>query len=208
MHGLNYFDGTLYINLAHRKDRRVKIEAELQKVSLNPNKLFRIEALYDELNGARGCVLSHSKALDHAIEKEWKHVLILEDDCLFQKNKIHSYIENFLTYFKQEWDVFFLGGQLQVFEKTDHPDYLKVQFSLRAHAYAVNGSYLRVLRDHFLATYESMRDDLFFVHCLHKALDRQWVDLQLKDRWFMGIKPIARQSSSYSDIEKSSKPKR
>lgn len=204
---LNHFDGTIYINLAHREDRRKKIEAELQKASLRPRKLFRIEAIYDELNGVRGCVLSHIKALDFAIEKKWKHALILEDDCLFHKGT-DNYIGQFLNHFKSAWDVFFLGGQPKVVEKTAHPDYLRVQFSLRAHAYVVNGSYLQTLRDHFLSTYESMQNDLFFLSSLPKALDRQWVELQLKDRWFIGVKPIACQSSSYSDIEKSRKPRR
>ncbi|HSX04105.1 MAG TPA: hypothetical protein VLG76_05190 [Rhabdochlamydiaceae bacterium] len=205
---LNFFDGTLYINLPQRTDRRKKIKAELQKAALDPNKIFRIEASYDELNGIRGCVLSHIKALDFAIEKGWKNVLILEDDCLFLKNqnKMDSYINHFLVHFKNEWDVFFLGGEIHLSEKTDHAEYVKVQFSLRAHAYAVNGDYLCKLRDHFVSTYESTKEDLFFTQSLHKALDRRWAELQLKDRWYAGLKPIARQSKSFSDIEKGIKP--
>lgn len=204
---LNIFDGILFINLAHRKDRLKKIQDELKS---HTDKAFRIEAVFDELNGARGCLQSHIKALDFAIKKGWRHVLILEDDCAFKKNpeEIEAYINNFMDHFKSEWDVFFLGGELKIGEKTAHPFYLKVQFSLRAHAYAVNSHYVRTLRDCFAKTYESMQEDLFYIQSMPKALDRRWAELQLKDRWFIGTKPIAWQRKSFSDIEKGIKPRR
>jgi GR25 family glycosyltransferase involved in LPS biosynthesis len=202
MSDLNSFDGILYINLTHRLDRKKQMEEELKEIA---HKVFRIEGCFDELNGARGCVLSHIKALEFALDKGWGTVLILEDDCFFQKKRDQSYIDHFFAHFKNDWDVFFLGGQAKVFEKTTHPDYLKVHFSLRAHDYAVNGHYMEKLRAHFMKTYESMAGDLFFVQSLPKALDRQWAELQLEDRWFIGTKPIARQRKSFSDIEKRGK---
>src|SRR5947207_2762710 len=113
--GLNFFDGILYINLAIRPDRRKEIERELKKVSADPNKQFWIEGDYDELNGVRGCVNSHIRALNFALEKQWKNVLILEDDCKFVKNQtgIDSYIQEFIRHFKNDWDVFFLGTRIE-----------------------------------------------------------------------------------------------
>lgn len=208
--GLNTFDGILYINLAIRKDRRKEIEEELNRMGVHPDKRFRIEGDYDELNGARGCVLSHIRALDFAIEKGWKNVLILEDDCLFVKNQteIDSYIRDFIRHFTNDWDVFFLGTKIEFARMTDHSAYVQVLFSLRAHAYAVNSPYFFKLRDHFISTFEAMKEDFFFISSLTKALDRKWVDLQLADRWFSGIEPVAQQSSSFSDIEKGVKQQR
>jgi len=208
--GLNYFDGILYINLAIRKDRRKEMEEELYRLSVQPDKQFRIEGNYDELNGARGCVQSHIRALDFAIEKGWKNVLVLEDDCTFVKSQteIDSYIQEFIRHFKSDWDVFFLGTKIEFGRMTDHSAYIQVHFSLRAHAYVVNGPYLLKLRDHFVSTYESMKEDPLFVSSLTKALDRKWVDLQLADRWFAGMEPIAMQRSSFSDIEKGVKLQR
>lgn len=210
MKTFDHFDGVLYINLEKRKDRNKKIQQELLRLDLDPAKITRIEGYYDELNGVRGCVYSHIKALDFALSQKWKRVLILEDDCLFVKNpeRIHSYIANFFHHFKNEWDVFFLGTHLCSHKTTSHSDYLQVEFSLRSHAYAVNGPYLPKLKDHFLSTYKSLEQDLFFIDALTKALDRRWVELQYCDRWYVGKKMIARQSRSYSDIEKGVKPRR
>lgn len=207
---LSYFDGIVYINLAKREDRNREILEELGKFDLHPNKVFRIEAVYDECNGTRGCVLSHIRALDFAIQKKWNHVLILEDDCIFTKTakETHSYIQNFMVHFKNQWDVFFLGTKIEFARKTTHENYVQVLFSLRAHAYAVHGSYLCKLKEHYLSTYASMEGDLFFTFSLTKALDRKWVALQMKDLWFSGIQPIAEQRTSFSDIEKLCKPQR
>ena len=160
---MNVFDGIVYINLEKRKDRHKQMEAELKKCAVIPNKIFRIEGYDDELNGMRGCVYSHIKALDFALNQGWRNVLVLEDDCLFIKNqeKIHSYIHHFLNHFKNDWDLFFLGTQIHSFQKTDHENYVRVIFSLRAHAYVVNGHYILKLRNHFVSTYESLKDDLF-----------------------------------------------
>jgi GR25 family glycosyltransferase involved in LPS biosynthesis len=207
---LNYFDGILYLNLSFRTDRRKEIEGELDRLSIPLEKRYRIEAHYDELNGARGCVLSHLQALDFALEKGWKNVLILEDDCTFSETpeEIETYVGEFIHNFHGEWDVFFLGTHIKFAKMTHHPAYVQVHFSLRSHAYAVNGSYISRLRAHFQSTYEGMQNDLFFLESLPKALDRKWVDLQIADRWFAGIKPIAFQSNSYSDIEKGMKEER
>jgi GR25 family glycosyltransferase involved in LPS biosynthesis len=198
------FDGLLYINLEIRKDRRKEMEEELKKLSLASHMQFRIEAIFDECNGTKACVASHIKALNFALEKNWNNVLVLEDDCMFLTDwpGIESYVQNFRKHFKQDWDVFFLGANPRSMQATDHPDYHRTLFALNSHAYLVNGPYIRKLRDHFITTFEAIKEDLFFVSSLDKALDRKWVDLQLADRWYIGRKPIAKQRDSYSDIEK------
>jgi glycosyl transferase, family 25 len=206
----NQFDGVLYINLLHRRDRRMALENELERVGVDSNKVYRVKGVYDELNGCRGCVSSHIKALDEALARGWKNVLILEDDCCFveDREKIDRYIEDFFHTFGQIWDVFLLGGELKCTRKLSHSFYLQVLFSFRSHAYVVNGPYMKRLRDHFAATLASMQQDLFYVTCLEKALDRQWVVLQCADRWYAGKELIAEQRISYSDIEKDVKERR
>lgn len=93
---------------------------------------------------------------------------------------------------------------MKCFPETDHPDYVQVRFSLRAHAYAVNGSYLFKLRDHFLSTYESMKDDLFLLNLYQKRSTESGsiCRFAIAD---MRKKMIAEQTSSFSDIEKADK---
>lgn len=207
---LNLFDGVLYINLAKRRDRKKHVEKELKRVHLKSDKIYRIEGYYDELNGCRGCVYSHIKALDFAIAKGWKNVLILEDDCVFTNNQreIHSYIYDFFAHFKKSWDVFFLGTYLRDSLPTSHPRYVQVLYSQRAHAYVVNGPYLSTLREHFAFIYFSMQNDLFALTCALKGLDVQWVYLQKQGRWFSGVQSIAEQYRSLSDIDRIIKPRR
>jgi GR25 family glycosyltransferase involved in LPS biosynthesis len=206
--GLNAFDGILYINLAIRKDRKIEMERELKRVFVK--KHFRIEGKYDELNGARGCVECHIKALEFAMKKGWKNVLILEDDCDFVKpqNEIDAYIHHFLVHFQKDWDVFFLGTKIEFARRTSHPAFVQILFSMRSHAYVVNQPYFEKLRNHYVSTLDSMKNDLFFLSSMTKALDRRWVELQMVDRWFAGIQPIADQRTSFSDIEKTLKPQR
>lgn len=197
-------DGIVYINLAHRTDRKKRLEAELKRLQVDPRQVERVEAHFDELNGHRGCVLSHIRALDVALAKPWNRILILEDDCTFLKSrrKIHSYLETFYTHFDSHWDVLLLGGWLQSYYKTPHPSFLRIDYCMRAHAYLIQRDYIPKLRANFLQTYESLQHDLFFVSSAGKALDNQWVELQRADRWFIGTASIAMQSRSYSDIGK------
>lgn len=207
---LNLFDGILYINLDFRQDRKELIEQELEKVGVLREKRHLIQGFYDPLNGTKGCAQSHLQAVHFALEKNWKNVLILEDDCLFVKtlNDINQYVMTFFQTFKNNWDVFLLGGRIRKYEATHHPSYIFARSSLRAHAYAVNRLYLFNLKKHFEKTCASMENDLFFIFSLDKALDRQWVKLQAKDRWVAGRELIAQQRPSFSDIEKSFKQKR
>ncbi len=209
---LNRFDGIVYINLAIRTDRKKHIEKELKNAGIAPHKIFRIDAHHDELNGCRGCVYSHIKALDFALEKGWKNVLILEDDAVFisEPSSINAYVTHFFDHFKDAWDVFFLGTQVHVSIPTDHLSYIKVHFSLRAHAYVVNGPYMLKLRDHYLSTYRSMENELFYLQSINSGtpLDIRWIDLQVPDRWYVGLDMIAKQKRGYSDIDKRIKHRR
>ena len=80
---LNIFDRILYINLKHRKDRKKSLLKEARNIGIK--KLQRVEGAFDLFNGARGCVLSHIRAL--SVAKPTERTLILEDDVVFIKNR-------------------------------------------------------------------------------------------------------------------------
>jgi GR25 family glycosyltransferase involved in LPS biosynthesis len=205
--GFDRFDGIVYINLSFRTDRKEKLLKEFAKLDLHEHRYQRIEAYFDELNGTRGCALSHVGALNLAIEKGWNSILVLEDDCRFNKSnkEIEDYIEGFYSHFESNWDVFLLGTDVILSHKTTNPDYLRVIFSMRAHSYVVNGHYIEALRDLFYEAYKSMQQDIFYRTAMKKAIDRRWVDLQQADRWYVGVNKITMQEACYSDIEKSNK---
>lgn len=200
--GLNHFDAVFYINLDHREDRKVSILLQLEKLEIEKEKIIRIPAVLDSLNGQRGCALSHIKALDLAIEKKLNNVLILEDDCEFVQSK--SSIRQMIKYFfdnVEDWDVFLLGGNVLKSQKTKHKMIKRVLKSVLAHAYLVNRHYFRTLKKCFEESYKLLQKDVFFSQRYDLAIDRYWFKLQMKDKWYILETLIAKQLRSFSDIE-------
>ena len=71
----------VYINLERRADRKVQVESELS--IFLPEKIVRFAAIEDN-PGCIGCSKSHVAVLKMAIQHQWRNVLIVEDDLLFQ----------------------------------------------------------------------------------------------------------------------------
>ena len=86
-------------------------------------------------------------------------------------------------------------------EPTHSPFFNQIRNSIRSHAYVINRSYAKTLRDCFQKAYEGMQQDLFFMYSRGRMLDDAWEELQERDRWYAGVEPLAFQTDSYSDIE-------
>jgi ribosomal-protein-serine acetyltransferase len=76
----SYIDKIIYINLSKRTDRREEIENELNNFNLYYE---RFEAIPTPECGIYGCGLSHLSVLKLAKERNYKNILILEDDFQF-----------------------------------------------------------------------------------------------------------------------------
>ena len=102
----DYIDAVLIINLEKDRDRYDNLYEQLLRYNVNENKIYRIDAVYEKMNGHLGCGKSHVKALEFAIEKDFDNVLIIEDDFTFTAKT--KYIGEILTTFFtniKEWDV-------------------------------------------------------------------------------------------------------
>jgi GR25 family glycosyltransferase involved in LPS biosynthesis len=198
---LNQFDAIIYINLNHRKDREKILLQDLSDLAVVEKKIHRINAIHDYFNGYRGCAKSHIKALQLAQEKQWKNILVLEDDAIFVKHKheIEEEILSFFNTFNNEWDIFFLGASVLEYEKTAYPQFKRILSAQCAHAYAVNAPYLDKLLTSYYEAVALMESDEFVHGFSHHAADQHWKRLQRVDRWYMG-KLLAQQRRSYSDI--------
>lgn len=199
---LNHFDAIVYINLDHRKDRQKLLLGELERLEVPKEKIHRVEAVHDFLNGHRGCAQSHIKALELSQQKKWNNVLILEDDMSFTttKEEIEEMISSFFCFFKNDWDVFFLAANVFSSQESMHHRIKRVLCAQCAHAYAVNQSYIEILKNCFHESYLAMQEDEVFVDSLFKAIDKRWRVLQAQHRWYIG-KVLGQQRRSYSDIE-------
>ena len=191
------FDQVLYINLNHRKDRKQTFLKEAKRVGIP--KVQRIDAKLDLLNGARGCLCSHIRALECA--KQEGITLILEDDCYFTKDLelLNRQLSEFFNVFGNKWDVFFLGGRYEKLEPIKNTAFCRILESSRSHAYAVNGHYVSTLKQCFLDGYKDDLREQGAIDIL-KALDFIWRPLQKKDLWYGSKIKIAYQSDSFSDI--------
>jgi glycosyl transferase family 25 len=196
---VNSFDDIqhiIYINLDSRVDRKIHVELELKKMGLIGERMSAIEMDI----GSIGCSLSHLKCIQMAKEKMWDHILILEDDILFLdpilfKKQINSFFKNQLPF-----DVLlFAGNNIQPF--------LPIQdFCIQVSHCQTTTGYL--VKNHYYDTLiENIKKGVSLLmkypnqHFLY-AIDKFWLSLQKKDKWFL-ITPLSViQRDDYSNIEK------
>ena len=123
---IDYFDKVYIINLPHRADRREEIEEQLKKVglALNHPKVILFNAIKPDAAGAfpnigaKGCFLSHLGVLKDAQLKQFKQILIFEDDLDLTKNFIEQSEKALLSLIKNDWDIFY--GDYRLFEPIDY----------------------------------------------------------------------------------------
>jgi GR25 family glycosyltransferase involved in LPS biosynthesis len=187
-----------YINLEHRTDRNSHVINQLTNLGLP---IFeRFNAIKMD-HGAAGCSMSHLKILQTALQNNYDHVLILEDDISFlNPDLFKANFNKFLERQGNNWDVILLAGNnVPPYDKIDDVC-IKVKQCLTTTGYLVNGHYIKRLIDNV---------KLGLINLLRKpdkgilyAIDKFWFVLQGVDRWFLIIPPTVVQREDYSDIEK------
>lgn len=209
---LNSFDNFAYINLAKRDDRRKCIEGMLANFSVDLSKVHRIEALPTPGLGAKGCSFSHLKAIELAIERNWDHVVIFEDDFEFTVSPADvskRLTDFFAAYPGNSWDVFMFVGNLVQTQPTKCNGVLSAKQVLAASGYVVNRPFFNTLR----SVYQSSYNELSAPECMHKTfvpwqkmvkcrpLDVLWMNAMQAAKWFVCLPALGRQKPGFSDIE-------
>ena len=178
----------IYINLAESTDRRELIEKELSKFPAE--KVTRFEGI--RMNpGCLGCTRSHIGALELAISKGYRNVLIIEDDMVWNSEfeKMYPILEEKAS---QPFDVIVMAGTFVLYNK----ETLKLQRCHCTGTYLINRHYYSTLLDNFKKGYhklynhwnrplrivrESLND---FKNCNYNA-DTHWRHLQARDNWYI-----------------------
>ena len=103
--------------------------------AIYPSEHYNLRNMYDEICknmtpnmiknnfsiGALGCMLSHIKVLKHALQNNYKTILILEDDFII----VNNFIKKIETYFSSikntniKWDFIYLGKKQGKLNKYD-----------------------------------------------------------------------------------------
>jgi GR25 family glycosyltransferase involved in LPS biosynthesis len=200
-------DQIYYINLEHREDRKDEFLSNFS--SIDENRIFRIDASYEKDNGALGCLKSHIKALETALENnkdsdEETTVLICEDDFyikdIFYCNRILNYAFDTLPH----WDVIMLAHNTHWSEDTEYvtekgEKIIKIVHSATGSGYLLKKSYIQRLLDIFKGDYEKYLETKEWKS--EYCNDVSWVPLQKQDEWFAFKPTIAIQRASFSDIQ-------
>jgi hypothetical protein len=193
-------DAILYINLAHRTDRKDHILLELQKWGVDSSKIHRIDAVL-KTPGALGCGLSHIKALTEAFSHpEWNTILILEDDFTFRSDsEMNNKIKQLCTS-HMFFDVGLLSYNPEFVKYTDTaiPSIKKILYSQTTSSYLIQRHYIPTLLQNMkAATYDMERFGKRHENCI----DIHWTKLQPIGQWYGIFPAIGYQYDNYSDIE-------
>ena len=186
---MEIIEKVVYINLAHRTDRKEQVESELVNV-FPSDKIVRFEAIKHE-NGGIGCSLSHVAVLELAIQNNWKNVLIVEDDLQWLNfGKGSSILQNLV---RKPYDVILLSGAGVLYNSQTH----KLNRSRTTTAYLVNNHYFQTLLENYKKGLELLKAD--YNNGIYR-LDIYWIPLQKKDNWYI-IPDMSIQRPSFSDVE-------
>jgi GR25 family glycosyltransferase involved in LPS biosynthesis len=190
-----------YINLEHRKDRKIHAEQQLLSLGFSNQQIQRFPALCLS-NGALGCSMSHLKCVQTAKDNKWPHVLICEDDIQFLNPEL--FINQINLFFSSKkstsWDVLLLAGNNMLPYKKESDHYIQVHRCLTTTGYIVQSHYYDTLIENYkqgiLQLIKNPENKNEY------AIDKFWLSLQKRDNWFLTIPLSVVQREDFSDIEK------
>ena len=168
------------INLEDRLDRKSHILTEITKLPSISHEI--VAGIRDE---TKTCFQSHMKCIQLAKENKLPYILILEDDAVFIDGA-NDILCNVLNEVQQyEWDMFYLGANLQQPTIKVSETLLKLTGAYTTHAYMVH---------------ERFYDTLLNLSHLYE-IDMHYNELMPKHNIYMCNPIIAYQLPSYSDLQ-------
>ena len=136
-----FFDKIYCISIAERTDRRAEAKRQFAKVGLEERVEF-VMVRKHPFNQEQGIYESHLLCLRRALEAGAAHILILEDDILFNGFRPEA-LRGALAGLAgaKGWDLFFLGCLVSRSQKTENPNLLRIRYSALTHAYGINRAF-------------------------------------------------------------------
>lgn len=200
---MDKIDVIFYINLEHRTDRRVHIEAEITKLCSDVSKIVRINAVKHSI-GVVGCVMSHILALEEfAKHPEWNTCMVIEDDfTCFNPSQEHNNerLKHFFSSF-HEWDLLSLSYNPSRFSSspTDVEGIVNIIKTQTTSGYIVRRKFVDTLLSNFK---EGLELKLKFPAKDEYCLDIHWNRLNSVAKWYALVPALGYQCAGYSDIER------
>jgi len=190
----DYFPHRFCINLARRPERWASVSQEFRRGGFAP--VTRFEA-FDARQmtipddwigrpGAFGCLESHKAIVRHARDQGFPHVLIFEDDVVFDPD-LEIKLVDALGELPSDWDMFSFGGchRMAPVRVTEH--LYRMTKTYATHAYVVRDT----IYDAFL--------EINGNH--HQPVDMNNYLLQQRFKCYCAIPHLAWQQDDWSDIQ-------
>jgi glycosyl transferase family 25 len=198
------------IHLEHRLDRREECESELARIGWGKGDYSFFSAKHLPDFGARGCALSHGKAIaDFLFEEEKPFLLVLEDDVCVRPGA--DLVQDLQMAIEQAplWDVFLLAHNAPIpIARTPLNGAYRVVNARTTSGYLVGRLYAPKLLELFFRSAEMLREVKDIPSPAREIAggifrcDMLWNRLQESDRFWAKIPSLTFQRPSYSDIEK------
>lgn len=192
-----YFDKIYCINLDRRKDRWNETVNELNKWGLL-NQVERYSAIdgrtikdnkFKINNGELGLLNTHLDIIKDAKTKNYKSILLLEDDVEFTKEILN--LDKYFDVLPKNWDILWFGGNhnKHMGNKINliNDKIIKCNMTYSTHSIAFNNSIFDVI--------------LNLLKNRQKPVDVYYSDLQKIKNCYSFNPSIALQRPSYSDIQ-------
>lgn len=132
-----YFDNIYLLNLHKRTERRVNSEKKLQFVDIENYEVFSatdgsvIGPIWKEFSKINphfknssylGCAISHLSIYQDAVEKRYKKILIIEDDCRIHRN-IQEIFNKQASLIPHDWNELLYLGYIPLSDDCSRWDY-------------------------------------------------------------------------------------
>ena len=198
------------INLAHRLDRKEECRKELAAIGWGEDNYVFFAARHMPELGARGCALSHGKAIaDFLFAEEKPFLLVLEDDFAIHAGADFLASLSAAIGHAAFWDVFLFAHNAAIpIARLPVKDAYRVVNAQTTSAYLVGRLYASRLMEIFFRSAE-MQDRVKNIPEPAREIasglfrcDMLWKQLQENDRFCARVPAVIHQRPSHSDIEK------
>jgi GR25 family glycosyltransferase involved in LPS biosynthesis len=203
-----FFDKIYCISIDKRLDRRTEAKKQFAAVGLLERVEFELVTKHPD-NQEKGIFQSHMHCLHKGLQAGARHILIFEDDILFQGfngQKLHH-----ATTFLQTlhaWNAFFLGALTTRITKTTELNVVKIRYRCLAHAYALNRPFAqRIIQEEWngIPFDDLLRrhdNDFFALSPMlafqsHASTDNQTIRLDRMRRLFGGLPFIQKMNEHF-----------